>query len=237
MGLDLTRQPLKNINGIVRLVVTWGDETMKCRFWPAFGAALIVAALTTAASVGSAAATTIDFSSYPFYTPVSSVDGVSFALYGGPGGGTPVTGSFGTASLGNSPTGDYPTSEGILIQFSAPASSVSFTFDNFGDNTGFAPSFEKAFAGVTLTDNQNIGGGCYIGSFCTVSVVGTGITSLYVDNGSGGNYSWEYGIGELTFTAATPLPSTWVMMLAGLAGFGFFAYRGSKNRSAAIAAA
>jgi len=36
---------------------------------------------------------------------------------------------------------------------------------------------------------------------------------------------------------ATPLPSTWTMLIAGFAGLGFFAYRGSKNRSAALAAA
>jgi hypothetical protein len=202
-----------------------------------FTCGIALAALTTAAAVGSAAATEIDFSTYSFGTPISSVDGVSFTLYGTPyGSGTPVTGSFGTASLGNSPTGEYPTSEGILIQFSAPVSSVSFTFDNFGDNSEYGYSNEQAFAGLTLTDYQNIGGGCYVEAFCLVSVVGTGITSLYVDNGSGGSYSWEYGIGELTFSAATPLPSTWVMMLAGLAGLGFLACR-RQNRNTGLAAA
>jgi len=37
--------------------------------------------------------------------------------------------------------------------------------------------------------------------------------------------------------STTPLPSTWTMMLIGLAGLGFVAYRGSKSRSAAVAAA
>jgi hypothetical protein len=42
----------------------------------------------------------------------------------------------------------------------------------------------------------------------------------------------------LTFgvVPATPLPSTWSMMLLGLAGLGFVAFRGTKNRSAAVAA-
>jgi hypothetical protein len=35
----------------------------------------------------------------------------------------------------------------------------------------------------------------------------------------------------------TPLPSTWFMLLSGLAGLAFFAYRGTKNGSAAFAAA
>ena len=33
----------------------------------------------------------------------------------------------------------------------------------------------------------------------------------------------------------TPLPSSWTLMLCGFAGLGLFAYRGTKNRSAAVA--
>jgi hypothetical protein len=36
---------------------------------------------------------------------------------------------------------------------------------------------------------------------------------------------------------ATPLPSTWLMMLSGFVGLTFLAYRGTKKNSAAIAAA
>jgi hypothetical protein len=41
--------------------------------------------------------------------------------------------------------------------------------------------------------------------------------------------------GALSFEAVTPtpLPATWTMMIAGFVGLGFFAWRGSKNRSAA----
>ncbi len=47
---------------------------------------------------------------------------------------------------------------------------------------------------------------------------------------------------DLAFTlsgnvAATPLPSTWTMLIAGFVGLGFFAYRGTKKNTAAIAAA
>ncbi len=38
-------------------------------------------------------------------------------------------------------------------------------------------------------------------------------------------------------TTETPLPSTWTMMLIGIAGLGFFAYRGTKKNTAALAAA
>jgi len=37
--------------------------------------------------------------------------------------------------------------------------------------------------------------------------------------------------------AATPLPSTWLMLLSGFAGFGFLAYRRTKKSGAALAAA
>jgi hypothetical protein len=37
--------------------------------------------------------------------------------------------------------------------------------------------------------------------------------------------------------ATTPLPSTWTMLIAGFAGLGFFAYRGTKKSGTAVAAA
>jgi hypothetical protein len=67
----------------------------------------------------------------------------------------------------------------------------------------------------------------------TFNVIGTGSDTLnfaaynnpaftYVDNVS---------------LAATPLPPTWTMLIAGFAGLGFFAFRGSKKNAAATAAA
>jgi hypothetical protein len=43
-------------------------------------------------------------------------------------------------------------------------------------------------------------------------------------------------IGDVS-VSATPLPSTWTMLIAGFVGFGFLAYRRTRNGSAAIAAA
>ena len=43
--------------------------------------------------------------------------------------------------------------------------------------------------------------------------------------------------GTYSITAVTPLPSTWTMLIAAFVGLGFFAYRGTKNASPAIAAA
>jgi hypothetical protein len=50
------------------------------------------------------------------------------------------------------------------------------------------------------------------------------------------NTSGFYALTSIEFTA-TPLPSTWTMLIAGFVGLGFLAYRGPKKGSAAIAAA
>jgi len=42
--------------------------------------------------------------------------------------------------------------------------------------------------------------------------------------------------GTLVGGTATPLPSTWLMLLSGFVGLGFFAYRGTKKRTAIAAA-
>jgi hypothetical protein len=44
------------------------------------------------------------------------------------------------------------------------------------------------------------------------------------------------GVDAISITA-TPLPSTWTMLIAGFVGLGFFAYRGTKKGSPAVAAA
>jgi hypothetical protein len=52
-----------------------------------------------------------------------------------------------------------------------------------------------------------------------------------------GQYSIEISSGIGNSPNATPLPSTWLMLLGGLAGLGFIAHRGSKNDSTAFASA
>ena len=67
-----------------------------------------------------------------------------------------------------------------------------------------------------------------------------GVDYLLSCTSSGGCFFTENGVtyaitgGSVT---ETPLPSTWFMLLGGFVGFGFFAYRGMKNNSAAFAAA
>jgi hypothetical protein len=55
------------------------------------------------------------------------------------------------------------------------------------------------------------------------------ITIALISNGTQGNFD------NVSLTA-TPLPSTWTMLIAGFIGLGFFAYRGSKKSSSVLAA-
>jgi hypothetical protein len=49
-------------------------------------------------------------------------------------------------------------------------------------------------------------------------------------------YNGQYVLANWSLTA-TPLPSTWLMLLSGFVGLGFFAYRGTKKSAAALVAA
>jgi hypothetical protein len=183
-----------------------------------------------------ASATTIDFSTLPLYTPVTTqFPGVVFSLMGGPADPTqpPVTGSFGSPSLGNSPTGEYPTTNILDIAFSSPVSNLSFTFDNFGDNNGFgAPSYFYAYDGSSgLISSGNIGS---VNGFPSVAVTGSGIRDLQISNGSGGSYDWEFGVGSITYAAA-PEPATWILLMSGFGGIAALGYLQRRRPAARTA--
>ena len=58
------------------------------------------------------------------------------------------------------------------------------------------------------------------------------ITEEYTIVASGANNTT--GASGTIDISATPLPSTWTMLIASLLGLGLFAYRGSKNRRQGI---
>jgi hypothetical protein len=196
----------------------------------------LVVATAFFAGLGSANATTIDFQSYVDGTAISSLGGITFSTYGGPGpGGTPVIGlsSFAPGGLVNSTVtssyNNYPTSAILDFNFNAPASNVSFYFNNQGDNGG---TFYSAYnAGGTLIEtgliNTDQGG---------VSIVlsASGIKDLTFNNNTGGSSSWVFDVPSITFTpgSAVPEPSTWAMMLVGFAALGFASYRGRRSATA-----
>jgi hypothetical protein len=66
---------------------------------------------------------------------------------------------------------------------------------------------------------------------------------------AGKGYSWPFYSGSPEFGGVTeafnvanysltptPIPTTWLMLLSGFVGLGYFAYRGTKKRTAALAA-
>jgi hypothetical protein len=72
----------------------------------------------------------------------------------------------------------------------------------------------------------------------TTTVAGTLSFTSLPDPNIGSPYNVDVGnILDNVQVSNNPLPSTWLMLLGGLAGLGFFAYRGTKKNSAALAAA
>jgi hypothetical protein len=60
--------------------------------------------------------------------------------------------------------------------------------------------------------------------------------AFYSGSPTYGGVTEKFNIADYSLTP-TPIPSTWLMLLSGFVGLGYFAYRGTKKRSAALAAA
>jgi hypothetical protein len=185
-------------------------------------------------SLGAHAQTTYNFQSLPQFTAVTNqLAGLTVSLNGGPNDSGPaITGSFDSFDLGNSTTDGFPTAQQLIFTFSSPTSNDSFGFTNFGDNNEFgAPSFFYAYDGTTLVSSGNIGSDN--DDTMAVIVPGSDITSLVIDNGSGGNYSWQVGVSFLTVdggsVSATPEPASFVTLGSGLLGVAGSLYRRRRS--------
>jgi hypothetical protein len=69
---------------------------------------------------------------------------------------------------------------------------------------------------------------CGVAGYCLIGPGTVGTTGLDPDS--------QATISFLLAPVATPLPSTWFMLLGGLIGLGFFAYRGTRKNISALAA-
>lgn len=131
----------------------------------------------------------------------------------------------------------------------------SYTFTASSDLTIFGPSFTNVSitngtVTVTYSDGTLLGTtsgtGITNGTIATdtINVIYTGGTGVFAgDTGTATILETVY-VDSNTFTdsisgalTTTPLPSTWLMLLSGFVGLGFFACRGTKKNTAAIVAA
>jgi hypothetical protein len=134
----------------------------------------------------------------------------------------------------------YANGNGTSIYQTVSATAIAgdrYTLDVYvGNRTdGYnGPVTIELIIGGIITDASGLappsGGWSLWTASYVAGVSGAPITIDLISDGTQGNF-------DNVSLAATPLPSTWTMLIAGFIGLGFFAYRGSKNRPVALAAA
>ncbi len=115
----------------------------------------------------------------------------------------------------------YPTF-GISNNVSA---SLTDLYYNFSGDAGLLVFQNVLFTGASYYCLSAVSGACYQGATAVPVLVFDSSTVTATETGN-----------QIIGVAATPLPSTWMMLIAGFVGLGFFAYRGSKKNVAALAA-
>ena len=110
---------------------------------------------------------------------------------------------------------------------------------------GYEPSGGHAEHIYVTSDVQNPPGltaGCGLGGQSACPILLNGQTEYDIPLIDNYDSLTIIGAMDVTFTdqddiSATPLPSTWLMLLSGFVGLGFFAYRGTKKKASALAVA
>jgi len=135
---------------------------------------------------------------------------------------------------------DYGAGPDITLTFATPVFAVGAEImaDYYGAFTARVTDGVSTFSftenGIATANND--GSAIFIGLLSS-----TGISSITFDLTSASNAPNDFAIGTVELStsnvSATPLPSTWTMLIAGFIGLGFFASRGTKKGSAAIAVA
>jgi hypothetical protein len=204
----------------------------------------LAACVAGLACASAASATTINFSALAPGTAVTTqYSGLTFSLIGGTdAGGAPTTGyadydltrslanSSNTATTAASSSG-YPTADILDVAFAHGVSGLSFSFSNYG---GIDSTYTAYGAGGVVISSGDLSS---VENFALVNVAGSGITDLQINNNTDGSRDWIFGVGELSYTNATnavPEPTTWAVLILGMAAIGFAARR--RREGAALAA-
>jgi hypothetical protein len=167
----------------------------------------------------------------------ANADTFDFTLSGGD---LPFTGS-GTITATNNGNGSETvtaingtldgsiTITGVLSLSPAVNISGGGNVDNliFPDNTAAKGTVNEGGLAFTLSDGQTLDVFFTSGELAEQSVTITTGTKTDLEFGDGGTFA----------LTQTPLPSTWVMMIAGLFGLGFLAMRSTTKQSTGFAAA
>jgi hypothetical protein len=152
----------------------------------------------------------------------------------------------GTTS-GSLTTGDFVAWDLTLNGVGASYTIKSSDGDAFNGVTGadVTATAKDLFFNFTGSDGGYLlfQDGAYSGShyYCDATSAATCLVGISDVPGyftdSSAQYNHEASGNQIIGVAATPLPSTWTMLIAGFIGLGFFAYRGSKKGIAGLSPA
>jgi hypothetical protein len=144
----------------------------------------------------------------------------------------------------------YPNSvfaADLLVSFSQPLTDFSILYapEEYASDTSAIMRVTAYMNGVGVGTNTTTApnpGTWPTGTLSFNSVLTFNSVVVHYDSSNGATDSGPVFMADdmnvtLASTAVTPLPSTWLMLLSGFVGLGFFAYRGTKKRFSAIAAA
>jgi hypothetical protein len=191
-------------------------------------AALACATLLAAISIAHAG--TIDFSGLADGTFINNqYPGVVFSLQGGPdSSGSPMTFNWNGEAVANSNNSAYPTANILDMAFTSPVSGVSFTFDNDGSSN--TATYYTAFDALhNVIDSANISA---MQVFGLVTVTGSGIQDLQINNGVGPTENWYFSVQKLTFSPSSSVPEPASLTLFGSALIGLVAVRRRMRKAA-----
>jgi len=181
-----------------------------------------------AGAVGSLTINTISFFSYPGATPFEVLSGTYDITLGTTL--SPVLSLPG--SLSNVATFFNGNLDGL----------IGSIFSISGTPYSYNSALGNLVMEVVVTNQANVPNlGPPGNSYFLADYTGNDVSRAYsLDGSSCADTCSSSDLGALVTefnAAATPLPSTWTMLIAGFLGLGFFAYRGSKKSAATMAAA